>query len=86
MTEHEPLPVKGYTGQSSQNIELVNLNKEAEERVLRILDNLGRVAPDDEESKRWLALARTWIQTGFMFASRAIFLPQRIKLPEDQFD
>lgn len=61
-TENQPLPVKGYTGQSNENVALANELKEAEERYLRCLDMLdalptaaksadGRVAVgiDDEE-------------------------------------
>ncbi len=34
--------------------------------------------------KRWLAIARTHIQEGFMALNRAVFQPQRVKLPEDE--
>lgn len=34
-TENQPLPVKGYTGQSNENVALANELKEAEERYLR---------------------------------------------------
>lgn len=91
-TENQPLPVKGYTGQSNGNVALANELKEAEERYLRCLDMLdalptaaksadGRVAVGID--KRFVALARTHIQTGAMFAVRSIFQPTRIKLPED---
>lgn len=33
--------------------------------------------------QRWLAVARTHFQEGFMALNRAVFQPQRIKLPED---
>jgi len=33
--------------------------------------------------KRWVAVARTHFQEGFMALNRAVFQPQRIKLPED---
>jgi len=32
---------------------------------------------------RWLAIARTHFQEGFMALNRAVFQPTRIKLPED---
>jgi len=92
MTENTPLPVKGYVGQSDQNVALANEGKDLEERYLRWLDKLdglptaavtgdGRVAVGID--KRFVALARTHVQTGAMFAIRSIFQPTRIKLPED---
>jgi len=80
-TEHQGLPVAGYRSQSDINVTLVNHNKEAEERVLRILDDLGRVA---EVDKRWLAIGRTAIENGFMAVNRSIFKPGRVALPGDE--
>lgn len=80
MTENTPLPVKGYTGQSDENVALANEGKELEERYLRWLDKL---ASQPSRDQRFVALARTHMQTGAMFAIRAIFQPTRIKLPED---
>lgn len=34
--------------------------------------------------QRWLAIARTHINEGFMALNRAVFQPTRIKLPEDE--
>lgn len=80
---HEPLPVAGYTPQSEVNIALANRLKEAEERYLRILDDLTDSRPQCPFDQRFIALARTHMQTANMFAVRAIFKPQRIALPED---
>ncbi len=33
--------------------------------------------------KRWLALAKTQIEQGFMAMNRAVFQPGRVSLPED---
>ena len=78
MTTHQPMPVQGYTEQSGENIAMVNHNKELEEVILRRLDDLSSNARID---KRWLALARTHIEEGFMAMNRAIFKPKRIDLP-----
>lgn len=78
---HEPMPVKGYTSQSNDDIALANEGKELEERYLRWLDKLKSNAAGIDQ--RCVALATTHIQTGAMFAIRSIFQPQRIKLPED---
>lgn len=74
------LPVAGYQAQSAQNIDLVNANKVAEEIILRNLDDLAEMP---EVDKRWLAIARTQIEQGFMAMNRAIFKPGRITLRED---
>lgn len=77
---HKPLPVAGYKEQTIDDIRLANELKFAEERYLRILD---RLLQDTKHDARFLALARTHMQTANMFAVRAIFQPQRVKLPED---
>ena len=87
MTSHTPLPVKGYVAQSDQAISLVNENKEIEERLLRRIESLQQLGQDGdgrEVDRRWLAIAKTHIEEGFMALNRAIFQPQRAKLPEDQ--
>jgi hypothetical protein len=33
--------------------------------------------------QRWLAIGRTHIEEAFMAINRAVFQPQRVKLPED---
>lgn len=71
------LPVAGYRAQGNDRVALVNANKQIEERVLRILDEL---ATDPDVDKRWLAIGRTAIEQGFMAVNRAIFRPERIEL------
>ena len=85
MADHAPMPVAGYTSQSDAKVALANEGKELEERYLRWLDKLnGHCAgPSPVCDGRSVALARTHIQTGAMFAVRSIFQPTRIKLPED---
>ena len=76
-----PLPVAGYTTQSDDKIAVVNRNKELEERVLRQLDAMKI---DPAHDPRMVALAHTKFQEAFMWLNRAVFQPQRIKLPEDR--
>ena len=90
MTDHTPLPVKGYVAQSDDRIALANEGKELEERYLRWLDKLATLnsppALDHQDAMidgRCLALARSNIEQGAMWAIRSIFKPQRVKLPED---
>lgn len=80
-TQHQGLPVAGYTLQSEAAVEQVNLHKQLEERLLRVLDELKAYPGIDQ---RWLATGRTDIEKGFMAVNRAVFCPQRVELPEDE--
>ena len=81
-TAHQPLPVHGYTEQNEMRIKMVNIHKKVEEGVLRLMDNLA-MSPDGSIDKRWLAVARTDIERGFMALNRSIFMPKRIEGPLD---
>jgi hypothetical protein len=81
MTSHNGLPVSGYRAQSAEAVSVVNANKIMEERVLRQLDALSL---DPECDKRWLAIARTQLEQGFMAMNRAVFQPARIRLPGEE--
>ena len=74
---HKGLPVAGYRDQPGAAVELVNVNKLIEERVLRILDDLRL---DHTVDQRWLQIGRTHIEQGFMAVNRAIFKPARVEL------
>jgi hypothetical protein len=76
---HDPLPVHGYKPQDSQSIMRVNDNKLLEEQVLSVLDEMSAFPSDFDP--RWTALARTHIELGFMAMNRAVFKPERVKLP-----
>lgn len=73
-------PIKGYTPINLDKQRQINLNKEMEERLLRVLDALGS---NPHINLRWISVARTHFEEGFMAMNRAIFNPTRIKLPED---
>jgi hypothetical protein len=79
---HEGLPVAGYKPQSTVAVDAVNQNKQLEERVLRVLDELRDSGTDIDQ--RWLAIGRTHLETAFMCINRAIFRPGRVELPEDR--
>lgn len=90
-TEHTGLPVKGYAKtQSAENVGLVDENKVLEEQVLRQFDRLFELVNDtnldaaDRPDPRWLAIAKTNIEQGFMAMNRAIFKPGRVRLTEDK--
>jgi hypothetical protein len=77
VTEHQPIPVAGYKPQSQETIDRVNDNKRVEEALLQTMDEMQGDANYDQ---RWLAIARTDIEKGFMALNRAIFKPDRVKL------
>lgn len=82
-TKHAGLPVSGYREQFQTSVQLVNSHKDQEERLLRHLDALAN-HPQLEIDPRWLAIARTHLEQGFMALNRAVFRPDRIYLPEDK--
>lgn len=77
---HEGLPVPGYRPQPAANIDLVTYNKRMEEACLRRLDELAGMAGID---KRWLAVGRTELENAWMAINRAVFMPSRVALPDD---
>lgn len=84
MTDHKAPPIKGYQDIPDLKLKMVNDLKESEEMVLRRIDLL-EVAPEDfKVDKRWLSIARTHVQQGYMAMTRALLNPQRISLPGDQ--
>lgn len=78
---HKPLPVLGYTSQSDEKVELVNKFKASEERLLRFLEDVAGKEGTDLHS---IQKAHIRLREAFMWINRAIFNPQRIKLPEDE--
>lgn len=81
--DHKPLPVAGYKAQSPATVEAVNANKATEERILRLIDDLENGTLNGEAfsvDRRWLAIARTDLEKGFMALNRAIFQPGRVNL------
>lgn len=85
MADHKPLPVTGYTAQPPEKVAVVNQNKRIEESVLRQLDLMQDAAVDMGFDARWLAIARTHIEQGFMAMNRAVFRPRR-PTPEEMGD
>jgi hypothetical protein len=68
------LQIPGYVAQSDENVAAVSANKIIEERMLRLLDTMVRPGID----QRWLSIARTDFERGFMALNRSIFRPERI--------
>ena len=78
----EGLPVHGYVAQPKAAIDLVNTLKLAEESLLRMIDEMRDKG--HQYDQRWLAIARTQFEQAYMALNRAIFKPERAKLPGDE--
>ena len=78
--KYEGLPVPGYVAQAQANVTKVNSNKFEEEAILRRFDEMKE---DPTIDQRWLAIARSHFEQGYMALNRSIFRPTRIRLPED---
>jgi len=90
MVDHNGLPVAGYQAQTDERVELVNGFKRDEERLLRVIESMMIATEENEFFKslpafdpRWLSIAMTHFQQGFMALNRSVFRPGRVKLPED---
>lgn len=70
-------PIDGYREQSPVVISLVNDHKQLEEHLLQAIDRMQGAVGFDQ---RWLAIARTHIEQGFMALNRAVLQPHRVKL------
>lgn len=75
--------IAGYRQLAPGDIHLANQNKQLEELVLRQLE---KVAKTDGVDGRFVAIAKTHIQEGFMALNRAIFQPGRLLGPIDVED
>lgn len=64
--------IKGYRDLSQAEIDAMNRVKDKAAEVGALLDDLGRMESVDP---RWLAIARTDLQKGFMSATRAVAKP-----------
>ena len=75
------MKIAGYRQLSELDIANINAIKEMEERCLRMHDGLDGVMGLD---KRALAVARTQLQGAFMWYTRAIAIPNRVELGEEE--
>lgn len=68
----EPGTVIGYRRHTQAEVDLVNENKQLENLVG---DQVTKVRGADVD-QRWVAIARTHFQEGFMALNRAVFQPE----------
>lgn len=80
---HAPLPVSGYKAQTQETVEVVNSFKRDEERLLRKLDEMKKGIGLNTFDQRWLNIGRTHLEQAFMTINRAVFRPDRVRLPGD---
>jgi hypothetical protein len=70
--ENQHRLIKGYTDLTEEQIGAMNGISAIGDTVRKICD---AAATDPEVDKRWLAIARTTLQQGFMFLKRSITKP-----------
>ena len=73
-----------YTPQADDAVALVNHFKAVEERLLRDIDVMRDSVARTRFDQRWLSIAVTELQQGFMALNRAVLQPPRIALPGDE--
>ena len=71
------MKVAGYRPLEKHRVEVVNENKALEELILRQIDTLMAMH-DLNPDPRWIALAKTHLEIGFMALNRSVFQPERI--------
>ena len=77
MVDNQHKKIAGYRDLTEAEIESMNNLKEMEAdlgKALFEVDVLCGLA-NDNEAKRWVALARTHLETGMMFAIKAVARP-----------
>ncbi len=71
MVDNQHRKISGYRDLSETEIEAINKIKELEVVLNNVLNGI-----QDSENGRHVAIARTHLETGFMFAIKAIAKPQ----------
>ena len=72
--QHEK--ISGYRDLSQAEIDEMNALKGVEAYMGGWLANMARIVPaDDSDAQRWLSIARSHLETGFMYAIKAVARP-----------
>lgn len=72
---YTPPPITGYQTLSAAQVNLINSIKGHEKAMALILAELME-DPPSEEVYRWLEAARTHLETGYMYACKAVAQPK----------
>lgn len=77
--ENQHRKISGYRELNQEEINLMNDAKQKEAETLGLIDKLKQrfEGESDSESLRWLSIAKTDIQKGFMSLVRSIAKPGR---------
>lgn len=81
MSECDKAKIVGYVEQTPDQIERINSLKSAEVEIVKLLECIARNIKDTNNPEllpadpRWLSIAKTHIQQGFMAAVRAVARP-----------
>ena len=78
MVDNQHKKITGYRDLSQFEINMMNDLKSMEETMRRMLGNLKAYIDNDTEDKealRWVAEARTCLETGMMYAIKAVARP-----------
>jgi hypothetical protein len=69
--------IKGYRDLDEHEIALINQLKQAEANAGMVIAQLNDLcqAVSDVEAARWVSIARTHLETGFMYAIKAVARP-----------
>lgn len=68
--------IEGYRELTEEEIGQMNMIKNTAKLVGGMIDDLIHDGEWDDESLRWISIARTHMQQGFMAATRAVAKPE----------
>jgi hypothetical protein len=71
------MEIKGYRQLTDIETAKINKLKDLEQGLANMLTQMGGELSGYPHSQRWLSLARTHLETGFMFAVKAVTRPER---------
>ena len=72
MPDGEKKMIKGYRELTEKEIDVINDIKDVADLIGRLIDSMEKI---EEFDQRWVAIAKTDLQKGFMSAVRAIAQP-----------
>jgi hypothetical protein len=75
MVDNQHQKIAGYRDLTEREISTINRIKEFESTAADLLKDLEMHAAGDPASLRWASLARTNLETGFMYAVKSVAKP-----------
>ena len=74
MVDNQHRKIKGFTELTEAEIQTINAVKVNEAKIKKMIDGLQETCKH-ADSERWLELARDHLETGFMYAVKAVARP-----------